>query len=350
MSVSCPYCFATNPDTAQKCHSCGMALSSANASQALPSGTVLAGRYTVYKVLGEGGFGITYTASDNSLRRGVAIKELFPEGAHRTPQGIMPPRTVNWPQYIQRFIEEAQVLAGLSHPSIVKVFDVFQENSTAYYVMELLQGKTLAEMCLNNPLEPKKAVHVTQQLGDALKLIHAQNLLHRDIKPENVMVTTNQQAVLIDFGSARQFGAATMKHTQLVTPGYAPLEQYASQARVQPATDIYSLGATLFTMLTGSPPPAATDRFGGAILDFPATVPNHLRDAIEWAMQMRIDDRPANVDAWLAKLNPATQVISPWRMKLADHTDSVHSVTYSPDGSRIVTGSEDNTAIIWDAP
>jgi WD40 repeat protein len=364
--IVCPYCSHSNLDSASNCQVCGAALNAAS----LPSGTLLHhGAYRIQQVLGQGGFGLTYAASQVNLGRKVTIKELFPEGTSRQNSTLRPPNqyTAVWPQMVRDFVQEAQTLAQFRHPGIVTVSDVFEENNSAYYVMEFLEGQTLEGMRQNGPLPAKRVQSIALDLCQALTVVHGQGVLHRDIKPDNVFVEHSGRVVLIDFGSARVYSGKTVSHTQLLTPGYAPFEQYLSQARFGPPTDLYALGATVFTMLTGQQPPTAPDRVqGGTALPWQGSEPSGLRAAVEWAMEMNINQRPQTAAEWSGRLVASSQPTAPVTVQavpitlappilgakittLAGHTSSVYAVAYSPDGSRIVTGSVDKTAIIWNA-
>ena len=271
----CHRCRSNVPNTARVCPACGSALGAAhgkpNADQLgiLHLGTRLrSGSYSIGRLLGRGGFGITYLGADNRLGRPVALKEFFPAGAVRRGTTVVPPPTLGSSEYNtakQRFLQEAQCLARFHHPSIVAVYDVFEENATVYMVMEYLRGENLGhklERC-GKPLPESELVAIMEPIVDALDGMHAQGVLHRDIKPENIMLADGNgtvRPVLIDFGSARDFvGGATIRHSVVLTPGYAPLEQYTESQRRGPFTDVYALAATLYHLATGVQPPPATD-------------------------------------------------------------------------------------------
>lgn len=167
--------------------------------------------------------------------------------------------TVNAAEYHvlrDKFLDEARVLAQFHHRGIVQVYSVFEENNTAYMVMEFVKGKTLQDLVdTRGPLPEKEVVGYITQAADALTAVHEAKLLHRDIKPENLMVTEDGRVVLVDFGTARAFAAGKAKHmTAMLTPGYAPLEQYGQEARFEPYTDLYALGGTCYHLLTGQMP------------------------------------------------------------------------------------------------
>ncbi|MFC6667150.1 bifunctional protein-serine/threonine kinase/phosphatase [Deinococcus radiopugnans] len=257
---------------------------------------------------GAGGFGITYAAVQQQLGVRVAIKELFPAGTLRQGMTVRPPVTLNlagWAQAKRDFTEEGRVLARFGHPDIVRVMDLFEEAGTAYLVMEFLEGQTLGGRIERGGALPAGEVEaVSRRVLGALGLVHGAGLLHRDLKPDNILLEQGGRVVLIDFGSARGYAQGqTVNHTRLVTPGYAPLEQYGSAARFGPYTDIYALGATLYHALTGQAPPAVTDRMLGTPLPpLPPGTPPGLRRAIERSLEIKVTDRPQTTDEVLALL------------------------------------------------
>jgi serine/threonine protein kinase len=311
-TVLCPICSAENAATASSCSTCGAPLGGDSASAfsgALLPGTKLQGGvYSVGRVLGQGGFGITYLGGDIRARRPVAVKEFFPYGSTRRGTNVHPFGGLPAADYAgarARFLDEARVLAQFDHPGIVDVYGTFEENNTAYMVMELLRGKTLGEIVEENgPLPERDAIAYTRRVGEALEVVHQASMLHRDLKPENIMLTSDGEVLLIDFGTARAFAAGkTGRMTTMVTPGYAPLEQYGQSVRFGPFTDVYALAATLYHLLTGQMPAPATDRASGVDLVPPRTlnplVSQITSDAILWAMSMRIDQRPQTVREFL---------------------------------------------------
>jgi len=273
MLVKCIYCGADISPSNDICPYCGAAVTTIpSVLTTLPLGTKLYNnRYNVGKVLGQGGFGITYLGSDNLLKRRVAIKEFFPNGCTRNKTTVIPNSIpiADFNDMKEKFIEEAKILAMMNHPGIVKVYDYFEDNNTAYIVMEYLEGESLRSI-LNKKgkMEEKEVKEYVLKICEALKAIHEKNYLHRDLKPENVIITKDGRVVLIDFGAAREYAEGkTVSHTQILTPGYAPLEQYAKQAKRGPYTDIYALGAMMYEMLTGEVPPSAPDRVAGVGLE-----------------------------------------------------------------------------------
>jgi serine/threonine-protein kinase len=278
----------------------------------LPSGTQLhGGHYAVGRVLGQGGFGITYLGSDARERRTVAIKEFFPFGSQRHGREVRPAGVIaaaDFESARTRFADESHILGRFSHPGIVAVYDTFSENNTSYMVMEFLRGKSLGVLLEERGVIPEReAVGYIRRAGEALEVVHAASLLHRDLKPDNLIVTEDGRVVLIDFGTARTFAAGkTGRMTTMVTPGYAPLEQYGREVRFGAFTDIYALAATLYHLLTGQMPAPATDRASGVDLKPPRAVnpavSQTVSDAVMWALEMRIDRRPQTVRAFIDAL------------------------------------------------
>jgi serine/threonine protein kinase len=293
--TTCPFCASSITEHAITCPSCGATL----AGLQLELGSMLLGKYKLEQVLGQGGFGITYQAFDESLNRRVAIKELFPEGSTRNGNTLIPASSLGangFHDTKKRFLEEAQTLAQFNHPGIVKVFEVFEAHGTAYIVMEALTGETLGiRLTRETKLSETSVKYLATEICAALEVVHQTGLLHRDIKPDNVFITKENRVVLIDFGSARGFQTGhAMKHTQLVSPGYAAPEQYASQAKFGTYTDIYGLSATLFHAATSKPPPTASDRVisSDTGLHLPDAVTEPLRTALTRGLALRIDERP----------------------------------------------------------
>ena len=282
----------------------------------LPAGTLLAnGRYQLQQVLGQGGFAITYLALDTQLKRTVAIKELCPQGCLRDAHNQVAPITLppdQFAQIRQRFVEEAQLVAQLNHPGIVRIYDVFQQNNTGYMVMEYLHGETLGAKLkrAGGVLPVADAVDYILKVCDALEVVHRAGYIHRDIKPDNIIHCEDGRLVLIDFGAARHFVAnQTATYTVMLTPSYAAPEQYSSAGRLDPRTDIYGLAATLYHLVTGVPPLPALDRTSGLDLPPPHLVEPKVGEALSRAIQqglsMRMDERPASVAAFAQLIQSA---------------------------------------------
>ncbi len=278
----------------------------------LAPGTLLHdGRYRVVSILGRGGFGITYATEDRDRGQRVAVKELFPDPVVRDGLRVVAPAhaAAAFRASRERFLREAAVLARFTHPGIVRVHDVFEENSTAYLVMELLEGRTLADVldARGGPLSEREALDVAARCGQALADVHRAGVLHRDLNPTNVMVTGDGRVVLIDFGLAQAFTAEhTGVMTRMVTPGYAPPEQYLGQARFGPPTDVYGLAATIYRVLAGRAPLSALDRQGGMALTpprrFNPKVSRLVSDGVLDGLELQAGHRPQTMAAFLARL------------------------------------------------
>ncbi len=274
-------------------------------SHTLPENHILHNKYRIFSVIGQGGFGISYKALATGLDKLVCIKELYLGGASTrgVNSTVYTPdhEETNFDYFKKRFIEEAKELAKFNHPCIVRVNDVFEENNTAYFVMDFIDGETLKSIItLNGRLAPEVALPLMTGLLEAVKTVHKSGLLHRDIKPDNVIIDKNNNAVLIDFGSARNFSESkTSSQTAILTPGYAPIEQYSDRARRGAFSDIYSLGATLYYLLTGQKPIPATDR-NLEVMKAPhqlySDIPVTLSSAVMLAMNVKPEDRFQSVE------------------------------------------------------
>ncbi len=283
---------------------------------ALPADTLLVGDYMIERVLGAGGFGITYLARDLVLDRAVTIKEYFPvDFAARGGSNDAIPRSqessVDYKWGLDRFIEEAKTLAQFDHPNIVKVFRYFQENSTAYMVLQFEEGRSLKawQKGLNRAPSQKELDEIISPLLDALSLIHKADFLHRDIAPDNIIVRTDGSPVLIDFGSARgEIARHSRTVSALVKPGYSPYEQYAETGSQQgPWTDIYALGATLYHMISGkrphdSPSRIVKDELASAHDVALNTYRPRFLNAIDHAMALDLEKRPQSIEIWRGEL------------------------------------------------
>ena len=238
--------------------------------EGLPPGTRIE-EFEIVRELGSGGFGITYLARDHTLERQVCVKEFFPrDWGTRKADGTIGPRSStaasDYAWGLERFAEEARVLARLQHPGIVGVFRIMEAGGTAYTAMEYVEGRSLAEeLEASGPLPESRVRDIVAGLAGGLADVHAAGLLHRDIKPGNVMLRSRDGSpVLIDFGAARQqMGQQSRSITTVLTPGYAPIEQYSARGRQGPWTDVYALGAVAYAALSGRAPDDATERVVG---------------------------------------------------------------------------------------
>ena len=291
------------------------------ASDVLPPGTRLE-EFEIERYLNAGGFGVTYLARDLSLDARRVVKEYLPVswGARRR-DGTVGPRTgadeKDYEWGLNRFIDEARMLARFKHPNIVHVYQVIEAWGTAYMVMEHVEGRTLrAEVESTGLLSEARARDLLEGLTDGLSAVHEEGMLHRDIKPENVMVRPDGTAVLIDFGSARYAtGSRSRALTKVLTEGYAPFEQH--QGRNQgPWTDIYSLGAVAYWALSGREPDVATvrvedDRLPPLSSSAPGRVSAVLGSAVDAALRVLRQDRPQTVDDWRRLLRAKSEEKKP---------------------------------------
>jgi formylglycine-generating enzyme required for sulfatase activity/serine/threonine protein kinase len=277
----------------------------------LPLKFQLHGRYRIERMLGQGGFGITYKVHDVVLDQAYCMKELFISGnSTRSENQTVNSHSLNgisFSEFRQKFIDEARELARFNHKNIVRVLNIFEANNTAYYIMEYVEGETLKALIeRRGALSRDEAIPIMQQLLDAVEEVHSKGKLHRDIKPENVLREESGRIVLIDFGSTRDFSEGrTMTQTAMVTPGYAPLEQYSERAARTRATDIYSLGATMYYLLTGCKPLAATERVHEELKAphlLQKGLDSQLSSAVMLAMQMKPENRFQDVKSFRAAL------------------------------------------------
>lgn len=270
-------------------------------------------KYVIKKVLGQGGYGITYLATDNSGNQ-LAIKEFFPATHCIRIKGtntVLPSTQSNNELMIKfrsKFLKEAKLLTELNSPDIVRVFDVFQQNGTAYYAMNYIAGKSLLQIVKEHgPLSTEQAIMYIVKVGNALTYIHSRNMTHLDVKPANIMVrSVDDSPILIDFGLSKRYdeqGGETSNTPTGRSQGFAPLEQYANNGvkTFSPRTDLYSLAATLYYLLTGIIPPEAT-RLLEEALTFPASFPPALIAPVRQAMSIRRNDRQDSVATFIREI------------------------------------------------
>jgi serine/threonine protein kinase len=282
----------------------------------LPVGTVLDAGYRIMRVVGSGGFGITYEAEDINLGTTVALKEYYPFdfGDRDATMSVKPKserhkQTFDWGR--SNFLQEARTLARFEHPSIVRVTRVFEANATAYMVMRFEEGQSFEAWLrdLGRPPAQDEIVSIVVPLLDALETLHAQNFLHRDIAPDNIIVRADGTPVLLDFGSARRAVAeASRALTGVIKAGYSPNEQYTSNSRLQgPWSDLYALGGTLYRAVTGQAPEEATLRVHDDLMPTAARLASgdytpHFRAASDACLRVRHSERPQSVQQLRAML------------------------------------------------
>ena len=277
-----------------------------------PQTTLQCGKYRIISTLGQGGFGITYLAEQVMLGRKVAIKEFFykeycdrEEGTSHVTLGTQSNRETVM-RFREKFLKEARTISQLDHPNIIKIHDIFEENNTAYYVMEYIEGENLSELVKRQGALPEAtAVAYIKKVANALSYIHERHINHLDVKPGNIMLRQHdQQIVLIDFGLSKQYdevGSQTSSTPVGVSQGYAPVEQYSPGGvpTFSPSTDIYSMGATLYWLIIGKTPPNANEVLNMGLPPMPSYVSAFVKKAIESAMQAKKVDRPQSVEAFL---------------------------------------------------
>ena len=274
------------------------------------------GKYRIERFIASGGFGCTYEAYHTLLDMRVALKEFFvSDFCNRDEKtGQVSVATKSKVELIdklkKKFMDEARALFKMKHPGIVRVIDVFEENGTAYYAMEYIDGQSLSDVVKKRSKLPEaEAVGYIRQVAEALKYVHSLNRLHLDIKPGNIMLGKDGKAVLIDFGASKHYDAETGENTSTLlginTKGYAPVEQVNQSFKsFSPATDIYALGATLYKLLTGITPPPSTQLHSeeASLEPLPSIISPATRKAVESAMQLLRKNRPQTVEAWMDML------------------------------------------------
>ena len=291
--------------------------------QALPPGFEL-GAYRVVRVLGVGGFGVTYLCEHAGLSVQVAVKEYLPneiavrDGAEVHPKSAGDREGFEWG--LSRFLDEARTLARFEHPNVVRVRDCFEANNTAYIVMDYEDGEPLdALLRRHGTLTEAQLKRMLLPVADGLRQVHAAGFLHRDVKPANIFVRRSDESpVLLDFGSARQaLGRRSRSVTAIASAGYSPPEQYESGGEHGPWTDIYALSALSYRAITGEAPMEATRRQSELLRTGKDPLPRLAEvgregyspislEAVDWGLRLIETERPQSLDEWLAALEGAT--------------------------------------------
>lgn len=284
----------------------------------LINGTFLqGGKYKIVRHISSGGFGNTYEGLDVGLNKRVAIKEFFVKDfcvrdTETTQVTITTPTKAPLIEHLkQKFIEEARAIAAMEHENIVKVQALFEENDTAYYVMDYIDGESVGNIIKHRGALPEsEALPIILKVADALGYMHSQNRYHLDIKPANIMLRRDGKVVLIDFGTSKQYaevdGTNTTTLAPCYTPGYAPAEQMnPSHTAYTAATDIYALGATLYKMLTGVTPPSAIALLNEdeTLSPLSSEISENVRECVERAMVPQRGKRTPNIAAFKAALD-----------------------------------------------
>ena len=313
--------FENNLDT---CPHCGYEMDSKpEVLYHLYPGTILQNRYMIGVVIGAGGFGITYKAWDQQLDTVIAIKEYYPAGLVTRVPGegmvsVYPGRgSQEYAMGLERFLDEAQKMAKFSsHENVVNAYNFFEENNTAYIVMEYLDGVSFKDFLIANGGRTtiSYATEVILSVAKALQALHGEHIIHRDISPDNIFLLTNGKVKLIDFGAAKL--SVNAEQTQMITlkPGYAPPEQYRQNGNQGPWTDVYALGATMYRALTGVVPEESSNRTYEDTLHEPKQIimdlPEHINITIMRAMALDIAYRFSSIEEFVDALTNKKQVLA----------------------------------------
>lgn len=322
--IRCSNCFSVYNDELGICPYCGYSIGDPPADAfCLAPGTTIHKRYIIGQEISSGGFGIVYKALDSKYNTIVAVKEYFPSGLVNRLLGendvvlVAGKRAKEFDYGKKRFIDEARSIAQFNgNPNIVSVFDYFEENNTAYIVMEYLDGQTLSEHIQQQkgPLPYPFCLGVAIDICAALTAIHREKIVHRDVSPDNIMICKNGSVKLFDFGAARFSAEVTSAVTIVVKPGFAPPEQYEQVNRQDARTDIYALGATLYYVMTGVKPEESTDRKVKDTLVEPSRlnkqIPENVSIAIMRAMSVEPQYRYATADEFAGVLKNEIEAVS----------------------------------------
>lgn len=273
------------------------------------------GKYRIIRVLGQGGFGITYLAEHTLLNTLVCIKEFFPKDYVDREEGTSMVKATTRgnielvDRLLKRFLSEAKNIYHLNHPGIIRISDIFEENGTAYYVMDYIEGTSFGDLVKKfGALQLDKAKEYISKIADALEYIHSNNMAHFDLKPDNIMLrVSDDMPVIIDFGLSKQYNRSGDAMTSVIvgiSKGYSPMEQYSEESLTtfSPRIDVYSLGATAYTMFTGRVPPESRLLIRSEIL-LPENIPAHITSAVQWAMKPFPEDRCPSPKDFVKALN-----------------------------------------------
>ena len=328
-------------------------------SSHLPNGTLLqGGKYRIEGVLGQGGFGITYRATNMAFDEPMAIKEFFMKGVndrggdHTTVSVSNHDNENLFGEQIAKFRKEARRIRKLHNPHIVAVHDLFDENGTAYYVMDYVEGESLTERLerVGHALPEVEVRGILNQLLEALVVVHGQGFWHLDVEPGNVLMDNNNLLRLIDFGASKQMkldGGATTNTQAAYTKGYAPLEQVSQRLEnVGAWTDLYAAGALCYKLLTDGQLPEAYDLLlnGDSVFEFPDGVSEEMQSLIKWMMKPNHKDRPQSVAELQARLSPVNPV--PVKEQEPERLDAEVTVIASNESQRKTAEPEPSSHVM----
>ena len=319
------------------------------AEYALPLETILAGKYLVGRVLGQGGFGITYIGWDIALERKVAIKEYFPSGQVSRNPGT---RDLTWytseqsqrakQDGMQMFLKEARKMSKVDDiPNVVRVRDLFQENGTAYIVMDFVEGETLkARLQRTGPMSWEQAKEIFLPAIRAMEQVHKAGLVHRDLSPDNLMLTPEGRVMILDLGAAKDLnvnnGASSM---QVAKGGFSPFEQYTQRGASGPWTDVYAMAATLYFTLTGKLPPVATDRVDEDTISWTEpglkALPAPALEALQKAMEVSAKKRTQSMAELGKGLTEVPEALSGFQRETRTKNASIPKSAAKPKAKRI---------------
>ena len=369
MKNICYNCFREKPDNEQTCSFCGYTNGSGadRYPLALPEGSVLAGRYIVGRVLGQGGFGITYIARDYQTGERIALKEFFPDTvALRDERLSVRSFTGEKQEFFQYgkecFLAEAETLSKfIGNDNICRIYSYFEENNTAYFAMEYIEGESLQEL-LNRrggKIGFEEAKEILLPVMDALSAVHAQGIIHRDISPDNIIIEADGTVKLLDFGAARySLGDKSRSLDVVLKHGYAPKEQYTRRGRQGPFTDVYSLSATFYRAITGRTPPDSIDRLEEDDLIAPSIlcpgIPACAEEALLKGLAVSVGDRYHTIEELKAALTSqppafpaasAQTVISPKTVPASNipNQTAMHPDPQTPAPSQTAMRPDGNT-------
>ena len=362
----CYNCFKEKTEGEEPCPHCGFDLSE-NVKKypvALRAGTLLNGRYLIGRVLGQGGFGITYVAYDQNLGSRVAVKEYMPGEMAARPDGkTVSPMAGNREEEFrygrERFQEEARTLAKFTgQPGIAGATDYFDENGTSYFVMEYVEGISFKAYIANEggKISIEEALDVMIPVLRALTAVHAEGFIHRDVTPDNIYITKDGNVKLLDFGSARySLGDKSKSLDVILKVGYAPKEQYTRRGRQGPYTDVYSCAACLYAAITGYLPPESLERLDKDTLVPPSQagveIPLYLERAILKGLAVQPEDRFQKAGEFLEALESQRVVELPGGQKKADGMDPGRESQAVPKKSRLtkLAGAAAGAAVVFAA-